>query len=107
MGSKHNPPRWWKDYEEECRVYIFLSSAYARQVWSGQVVFNAAAAAKLRFMPIADPPPVLTEQEKIDQDVILLGVGFGMLQDDGTIKHMPATKMRVYPRDLITLKVKI
>lgn len=51
MGSKHNPPRWWKDYEEECRVYNFLSSAYARQVWSGQVVFNAAAAAKLRFMP--------------------------------------------------------
>jgi hypothetical protein len=44
-------------------------------------------------------PPPLTEQQKIDQDVLLFGSGFGMLQDDGTIKHIPARKVLVFSND--------
>lgn len=50
-------------------------------------------------------PP--TEQEKIEQDAVLLGVGFGMLQDDGTVKHLPAAKVLVYHRDHIQVDVRL
>lgn len=59
MGSKHSPPRWWRDYDAECAAYrakqVIREERYGdllyREHADGTVtVLNMAAIHKVTFI---------------------------------------------------------